>query len=123
MAKNDEVKRGTFPVNGMMCAVCAGVVEKTAGEVEGVTEAAVNFAAMSLTIAWNPKSTDPQAVSQAIAKAGFEMIVEDDEDDAFFGLNVKYIIFFAPNVHLLFESQIFSFIKLPLLISIDSSLS
>ncbi|MBQ5723226.1 MAG: heavy-metal-associated domain-containing protein, partial [Muribaculaceae bacterium] len=82
MAKNDEVKRGTFPVNGMMCAVCAGVVEKTAGEVEGVTEAAVNFAAMSLTIAWNPKSTDPQAVSQAIAKAGFEMIVEDDEDDA-----------------------------------------
>ena len=82
MAKNDEVKRGTFPVNGMMCAVCAGVVEKTAGEVEGVTEAAVNFAAMSLTIAWNPKSTDPQTVSQAIAKAGFEMIVEDDEDDA-----------------------------------------
>ena len=82
MAKNDEVKRGTFPVNGMMCAVCAGVVEKTAKQTEGVVEASVNFAAMTLTIAWDPKLTGPQVVSQAIAKAGFEMIVEDDEDDA-----------------------------------------
>ena len=82
MAKKEEVKRGTFPVNGMMCAVCAGVVEKTARQTEGVVEASVNFAAMSLTMSWNTKLTDPLTVSQAIAKAGFEMIVEDDEDDA-----------------------------------------
>lgn len=78
----EEVKRGTFPVNGMMCAVCARVVEKTARQTEGVVEASVNFAAMSLTMSWNTKLTDPLTVSQAIAKAGFEMIVEDDEDDA-----------------------------------------
>lgn len=82
MAKKEEVKRGTFPVNGMMCAVCAGVVEKTARQTEGVVEASVNFAAMSLTMSWNTKLTNPLTVSQAIAKAGFEMIVEDDEDDA-----------------------------------------
>ena len=82
MAKNDEVKRGTFPVNGMMCAVCAGVVERTAQQTEGVVEASVNFAALTLNIAWDSRLIDPQVVSQAIAKAGFEMIVEDDEDDA-----------------------------------------
>lgn len=76
------VRSGTFPINGMMCAVCAGVVEKTARQMEGVVEASVNFAAMSLTIMWDSKLTDPHVVSQAIAKAGFEMIVEDDVDDA-----------------------------------------
>ena len=82
MAKNDEMKRGTCPVNGMMCAVCAGVVEKTASQMEGVISASVNFATMSLTMEWNPRITNPEKVSEAIHKSGFEMIVEDDEAEA-----------------------------------------
>ena len=78
----DEMKRGTFPVNGMMCAVCAGVVEKTASQMEGVISASVNFATMSLTMEWNPRITNPEKVSEAIHKSGFEMIVEDDEAEA-----------------------------------------
>ena len=40
----DNIKKGIFPVTGMMCAVCAGTVEKTVGEQPGVESAAVNFA-------------------------------------------------------------------------------
>ena len=43
MEKN-KIKKETFPVTGMMCAVCAGTVQKTLGSIPGVTEADVNFA-------------------------------------------------------------------------------
>lgn len=77
-----EVKQGTFPVNGMMCAVCAGVVEKTAQQTDGVISASVNFAAMSLTMSWNPNLTSPVAVGEEISKSGFEMIIEEDDAEA-----------------------------------------
>lgn len=82
MEKDKALRQATFPVNGMMCAVCAGVVEKTARQTEGVVHADVNFAAMSLNVEWDPKLTDPETISKEIAKAGFDMIVTADEEDA-----------------------------------------
>lgn len=68
-----------FPVVGMMCAVCAGTVEKTAAEVPGVLKSEVNFANSSLTVEWDPSKTSPEAIAEAIRSAGYEMIVEDSE--------------------------------------------
>lgn len=71
-----------FPVTGMMCAVCAGTVEKTITSCPGVESASVNFAASSVSIDWNPKATDPEKIAAAVRSAGYDMIVASDEADA-----------------------------------------
>lgn len=76
------MKRSIFPVTGMMCAVCAGTVQKTLGALPGVIEAEVNFATASVTISWNPKATSPQAMSKALTDAGYGLIIESDEAKA-----------------------------------------
>lgn len=70
-------EKGVFPVTGMMCAVCAGTVEKTVAGCEGVSDASVNFAASEVSLSWNPQITSPQKVAAAVREAGYEMIVED----------------------------------------------
>lgn len=71
-----KIEKGVFPVTGMMCAVCAGTVEKTVSDCEGVSDASVNFAASEVSFSWNPDVTSPQKVA-AIRNAGYEMIIED----------------------------------------------
>ena len=71
----DNIKKGIFPVTGMMCAVCAGTVEKTVGEQPGVESAAVNFASSEVSFSWDPSVTSPEKVAQAVREAGYEMIV------------------------------------------------
>lgn len=77
-----ETKKETFPVVGMMCAVCAGTVEKTVAGISGVLDASVNFAGASVSIEWNPSLTNPQAIADAVRNAGYDMIVEDSEAKA-----------------------------------------
>lgn len=76
------MKKEQFPVVGMMCAVCAGTVEKTAASVPGVKEASVNFANASLTVEWNPGAVTPEQIAAAIREAGYDMIVESRESEA-----------------------------------------
>ena len=73
------MKKKQFPVIGMMCAVCAGTVEKTASSIPGVKQASVNFADASLSVEWNPAVTSPQKIADAIRAAGYDMIVADSE--------------------------------------------
>lgn len=72
----------TFPVTGMMCAVCAGTVGKTLSALPGVREADVNFAAATVTVSWNPSQTSPEVMAEALGKAGYGMITETDEQKA-----------------------------------------
>lgn len=74
MAK--KLEKGVFPVTGMMCAVCAGTVEKTVAETPGVESASVNFAASEVSFSWNPAVTSPEKVAKAVENAGYGMIVE-----------------------------------------------
>lgn len=78
MAKNKE----TYPVVGMMCAVCAGTVEKTVRETPGVISASVNFASSSVSVTWNPSKTNPKEIATRVKDAGYEMIVSDSEAEA-----------------------------------------
>lgn len=71
-----------FPIVGMMCAVCAQTVQRTASDLNGVQSADVNFANASLTIEWDPSVTSPRNIAEAIRDAGYEMIVEDSEAKA-----------------------------------------
>lgn len=75
-------KHGVFPVTGMMCAVCAGTVEKTVSSCAGVDTASVNFASSSVAIDWNPAVTNPEKIAEAVRNAGYDMIVASSEADA-----------------------------------------
>lgn len=76
------MKKGIFPITGMMCAVCSNTVEKTAASQPGVSSAEVNFANSSLSLEWNPKETSPEKVAEAIREAGYDMIIEKSEKEA-----------------------------------------
>lgn len=77
-----NIKHQVFPVTGMMCAVCAGTVEKTVGNCEGVKSASVNFASASVTVDWDSKVTSPQVIAEAVRDAGYDMIISDSETEA-----------------------------------------
>ena len=71
-------RKGIFPITGMMCAVCAGTVEKTVAQCPGVEKSQVNLAASEVTIEWNPGLTDPRQIAERVKEAGYGMIVEED---------------------------------------------
>ncbi len=78
----DKIIRATFPVTGMMCAVCASTVKKTLSAQPGVEEAAVNFAASSVTVSYDTRQTDPEKMAAALSDAGYGMIVEKEAKKA-----------------------------------------
>ncbi|HRQ39654.1 MAG TPA: heavy metal translocating P-type ATPase [Chloroflexota bacterium] len=67
----------TFPVVGMTCANCVASVERSAKKVEGVTDAAVNFASEKVTVTFDTAVTSPQSLTtnlvQRIQRAGYEI--------------------------------------------------
>lgn len=71
-----------FPLTGMMCAACAGTVEKTVQQTPGVVSASVNLAASELTAEWDPSQTSPEAIARRVAEAGYGMIVADSAEKA-----------------------------------------
>ncbi len=76
--KKSKIITASYPVTGMMCAVCAGTVRDTAAAVAGVTEAEVNFATSELNVSYDPAVTSPAVIAEAIKGAGYDMIVADD---------------------------------------------
>jgi len=80
--ENKDFMKDTFPVTGMMCAVCAGTVRKTLADIPGVINADVNFATSSATVEWNPSQTSPDIMVRAVAEAGYTLIAEADEEQA-----------------------------------------
>lgn len=76
------MKKVNYPVTGMMCAVCAGTVEKTVAECAGVKDASVNFAAAEVSFCYDPSVTSPEKVAEAVAEAGYEMIIVSSAAEA-----------------------------------------
>lgn len=77
MAKN--IKK-TYRVSGMHCAGCAANVERVLSKQTGVNEAAVNFAASTLLIDYNPSEITVERIHEVVDNAGFELHDEDDEE-------------------------------------------
>jgi Cu+-exporting ATPase len=66
----------TLPVRGMTCASCVRRIEQALGEVPGVAEATVNLATERARVVYDPRLVAPQALTEAIAQAGYEAGVE-----------------------------------------------
>ncbi|MDL2208985.1 heavy metal translocating P-type ATPase [Parabacteroides sp. OttesenSCG-928-O15] len=69
----------TLPVLEMSCAVCATNVEQTVQNMPGVAEAAVNFAAGTLTVTYQSDQLSPEDIRDAVQKAGYDLIIEEED--------------------------------------------
>ncbi|WP_370520774.1 heavy metal translocating P-type ATPase [Dysgonomonas sp. 25] len=74
--------KDTFPVLEMSCAACATRVDKTLNKQEGVKEASVNFAAATASVEYNPQVTSPEALRAALQDAGYDLVIEKEENTA-----------------------------------------
>lgn len=66
-----------FPVTGMSCAGCAVSVESTLKGQPGVSNAAVNFAAQTVLVDFDPEIISPQGLKQAVQSVGYDLVVEE----------------------------------------------
>jgi len=66
------VENKTFNIEGMTCASCAQTVEKSAKNLPGVDQAAVNLATEKLSIQYDQKELTEADIQQAVADAGYE---------------------------------------------------
>ena len=66
----------TLDVTKMDCAVCPITVRKALEKVPGVETAKVDFKTKRAVVAFDPKKTSPEALSQATADAGFPSSVK-----------------------------------------------
>ena len=67
----------TFKITGMTCSACAARIERAMKKLDGVNEAAVNFAAEKLYITYNEKNVSEDNIVSAIKKAGYDIASPD----------------------------------------------
>jgi Cu2+-exporting ATPase len=80
MNTSPEIKNKTIPVTGMSCAACAVSVESTLKHTAGVKTSAVNYAAQSVAIAYDPQITNLPKLDSALQEIGYGLIIEEDEN-------------------------------------------
>lgn len=75
-----DTVRQTIPVLKMTCASCALNVEQTVKAQLGVQECAVNLAANSLQVTYDPAYTSASALKAAVQNVGYDLVVGSDDD-------------------------------------------
>lgn len=66
-----ELTEVVFDVPGMTCALCPLTVKTAMSAVEGVQSVEVDFDARSATVIFDPALTNPAAIADASALAGY----------------------------------------------------
>ena len=69
------IKTETFPVEGLMCANCAMHTERALKNMEGVENAVCNFASLEAQVTYDPARVTPNEMAEAVEKAGYKLIV------------------------------------------------
>lgn len=73
-----NMQKKTIPVLEMSCAVCAASVESTVRAQKGVREAAVNFAAGTLNVEYDPSEVTPNQMREAVQSIGYDLIIDEE---------------------------------------------
>ncbi len=71
-----EKQQVTLRVDGMTCASCVVHVEDALEEVPGVSEAQVNLATETATVAYDPEEATPQDLLEAVDDAGYTAVAD-----------------------------------------------
>ncbi|MFL5833480.1 MAG: heavy metal translocating P-type ATPase [Solirubrobacterales bacterium] len=79
-AVREERERLELPIEGMTCASCAGRVEKSLNQLEGV-EASVNFATERASVSFDPEQVEPEALVGAVESVGYAASLPAGEED------------------------------------------
>ena len=61
----------TFDVRGMTCAACQAHVDRAVGNLEGVSNVAVNLLAGSMAVDYDEDAVDADAICAAVDRAGY----------------------------------------------------
>jgi Cu+-exporting ATPase len=64
----------TLPIEGMGCSACSTRIEKALNKLEGVTNAAVDFASQKANVTYDPDILDLSAIKEAITAEGYEVV-------------------------------------------------
>ncbi len=68
MPEIEQTKEGleqtSISVGGMSCAACVVRVERALGELEGVDQAAVNFATEKAQVRFDPRKSQPGSIQK-----------------------------------------------------------
>lgn len=76
-ATKNTVKK-VIPVTGMSCASCAISVESMTGAQEGVQNAAVNFAAQTLQVEYDPEVVNLKELQKVVQSIGYDLIIDEE---------------------------------------------
>ncbi len=68
----------TYPIRGMHCASCVGVIEKSLKRTHGVEDANVNLATEKATVTYDPDILSEEQIESAVAGVGYKLITNDD---------------------------------------------
>lgn len=63
----------TLPVHGMSCTGCAAAIENSLQQLNGVTQAVVNFANEQATVRYDAAQVSPQRLREQVHQAGYEV--------------------------------------------------
>jgi len=75
-----EVKK-TFPIKGMHCASCVGVIERALRKVDGVLSASVNIATEEGSVTYDSDIIDETKIASAVAQVGYQAILDQQDKD------------------------------------------
>jgi len=75
-----RTRRVELPIEGMSCASCALRIEKKLGSLAGVESAAVNFAASSASVVYDPKTVSPEKLAAAVVSLGYKADMNRADD-------------------------------------------
>lgn len=70
-----------LPITGMHCANCAKTVARSLKKVPGVANAEVNYATERAAVTIFPGTVDLRDLTLAVEKAGYGVVVTEDDDD------------------------------------------
>ena len=68
----------TFPIKGMHCASCVGVIEKSLKRTPGVTDAVVNLATEKATVSYDSDVCEEDQIATAVSNVGYKIVAETD---------------------------------------------
>ena len=68
-------RHATLRLEGLDCPECAGAVEHGVTHIPGVLSASANFAAASLYVEYDAKTTDLNRVSEAVGRTGYRALI------------------------------------------------
>ncbi|MBX3173958.1 MAG: copper-translocating P-type ATPase [Gemmatimonadaceae bacterium] len=72
-----------IPVQGMTCAACQSRVQNTLQKSAGVSDASVNLMMGTATVTYDPATTKPEALVEAIKQTGYDASMPQTDRSAF----------------------------------------